>query len=416
MGKELTGPQIINLPAFDGELGQPRTDITYEKLREMRLDPTISLARRLTIAPVLASQWSVEEEEGAPEGAKEFISEQMQPIRIDLLEAGFLGCLDFGWQPFEKVYKLNAQGQVIIDKIKPLLQDLTIIIVDPDTGAYEGLQQTSDEGSETSIAKANAVLLNIDVEGTNWYGRSTLANAEAAYDSWLKSDSAADRYGSKVAGAHWVVHYPVGKTPFGAGGTLTDNYEIARAILTNLQAAGAVCLPSSLSAFTDTVDATAQPQWRIELLSDSSGGATFTDRQKYLDALKVRALDLPERAVLEGQFGTKAEAETHASLAITGMDMRHRGMVRSFNAQIVNDLLTFNYGPDAVDSVYVEPAPITDLALQFLRTTYIAFLTDESSKLQEMAQVDFEAFRDRLGIPTLPQTDIDAPGYVPQDV
>jgi len=414
---EVTGPQVLIQADYDGTLQPPTTkpQITYAKLREMRKDPTISLARRLMIAPVLASPWSFEEEEGAPEGAKEFIAEQLQPFRAHLLESGFLGTTDFGWQPYEKVFKTDSKGQVVISKIKPLLQDHTTIKIIPKTGAYDGLEQDPPEGCSIRLKAKQTLLLNIDVEGTDWYGTSTLANCEDAYDSWLKSDAAAERYGSKVAGAHWVVHYPLGYTMY--EGVETDNFEIAKKILMSLQSAGAVCLPSTLSAFTDTVDQAAQPEWRIELKSDGGGGASvFTDRQRYLDALKVRALGMPERAILEGQFGTLAEAEAHADFAITNMDMRHRSIAQLVNDHVVNDLLEYNYGPDAKDTVYVEPAPITDLALQYLRSVYTAFLGDDMGRLQEMEGIDFEAFRDRLGLPTKPATDVDLPGFVPQDV
>jgi len=42
---------------------------------------------------------------------------------------------------------------------------------------------------------------------------------------------------------------------------------------------------------------------------------SFIDRQKYLDALKMRAFGLPERSILEGSHGTKAEADVHADIA-----------------------------------------------------------------------------------------------------
>jgi len=412
---EITGPQVIIQPDPDGTLQQPRQDITYKKLREMRLDPTISLARRLMLAPVLAANWSYESEKNAPEGAQEFIAEQMQPLRTHILETGFLGCIDFGWQPYEKIYEVLADGHVGLHKLKPLLQDLTTIRVIDETGAYNGLTQTTDD-LDLDLDPKKTLLLNIDVEGTNWYGRSTLANCEDAYDSWIKSDGAAERYDSKIAGAHWVVHYPVGQTPYGVDGTVMDNFEIAKKVLSNLQASGAVCLPNNLTAFTDSLDAQAAPEWRIELLSDGSGSGAFIERMKYLDALKVRAMGLPERSILEGQFGTKAEAEVHADLAITNMDMRHRSIVQMLNGHVVNDLLLYNYGPGYENTVYIEPAPITDLALQYLRGIYLAYLADPQTQILEMENVDLEALRDRLGIPMKPQADPDTEGTVPESV
>jgi hypothetical protein len=130
----------------------------------------------------------------------------------------------------------------------------------------------------------------------------------------------------------------------------------------------------------------------------------------------VRAFGLPERAVLEGQFGTKAEAEAHADLAIANMELRHQVLVQDINWHVVNQLLRLNWGEDSEGMVYLQPAPIADLALSFLRQLIISTLTQPEGFATFISGVDIESLYDRMNIPILPDANFDAVGYNPQDV
>jgi len=382
---------------------------SYSKLRLMRKDSTISLARQLVVAPVLASPWSIEAEQDAPPEAKEFINSQMQPMRMHLLRTGMYGCIDFGWQPYEKVFKYDeATGHVVIHKLKPLLQDITDILVEEANGAYKGLKQESN--GNVTLEVEDSLLLNIDVEGTYWYGQGLLENCEDPYDDWNAANISVKRYDNKVAGANWVVHYPIGTSM--VNGVETDNFKVAKTFIAALEGNGAIAIPRRLSDLVDDLNKDSPDAWHIELLGDSSPKQySQVARFKYLDALKVRALGLPERAVLEGQFGTKAEAEAHADLAITNMELRHKTLVQLINWHLVNQLLRLNFGQEAENKVYIEPAPIADLALQYLRSIYVEIIKNPDGFLQEFEHIDFEALKDRLGVPILSKDDVDAPGF-----
>jgi len=409
--KEQTGPQVVGISKlYDERL--PNLGLSdYKVWRLMRKDPTITLARQLCVAPVLAAPWSVEHTKDAPEGAVELVTESMMPLRIHLVRSGLLGCIDFGWQGYEKILGLDSQKAVYLRKLKPLIQDTTDILVDPDTGAYDGLRQRVPE--EIDLRVDETLLLNIDVEGTYWYGQSLMEIARTPYDRWEDIDKAATRYDNKIAGTHWLVHYPAGTSNY--DGVELDNYEIAKKILASLESSGGIVVPRQLERLTDDLTRDAADAWVIELLTDSGAGSTaYESRQKYLDALKVRAFGLPERAVLEGEFGTKAEAEAHADLAILNMELRHVLVCQQINWHVVNQLLRLNYGPATDNSVYIEPAPIADLALGFLRELFTALIGTPEGFLELTEKIDLEALQDRLGVPLVPAGEPDAPGVVPQ--
>jgi hypothetical protein len=414
--KEQTGPQVAAIPWLtSGELshqeGRTSQTLTAAKVRQMRRDPTISLARELSMAPILSSEWSVEAEEEAPEGAKEFIQQELLPLRIHVVKTGLSGWIDWGWQPYEKIFGDAKDGRIGLKKLKPLLQDFTTILVDNKTGAYAGLKQ-SIVGTPVILGVPESLLLSFDVEGTDWRGQSIMEKAELTYDAWLKIESAANRYDQKVAGSHWVVHYPRGTSK--VNGVDTDNFTVAKQLLNTLEASGGIAVPSLADEVIANLNIQAKfpKAWEIELLSDTGNArANFIDRQKYLDARLVRAFGLPERAILEGQFGTKAEAEAHADLAIANMDLRHQKLVQDINWHLVNQLLRFNFGPDAEGSVYLSPSPIADLAIQFLRQLFLAMVGNPEGFATFVSGVDLESLFDRLNVPVRPDANLDAAGY-----
>lgn len=408
--REQTRPQVLLSAGRvdDGYLPKPRTQTHdwYRKVRQMRKDPTVALARQLSIAPIIAASWSYESAEGAAPGSRDFIEKQIKPLRLGFLRACFLGCVDFGWQTFEKVKCVNDDGWTRLRKLKPLLPDVTEIIVDADTGSFVGVRQHQrSHYDEVFLGLDEVLLTNIDVEGTDWYGQGLMEIVETAYDPWVKSNAGATRYDEKLAGSHWVIHYPQGTSM--VEGKETDNYTIANRIISRLESSGCIAVPKTVAEHVADLNASTPDAWKIEMLTDSGGQAGYTERMRYLDSLKARAFGLPERAVLEGQFGTKAEAEAHADLAITNMEMRHSIVVQQFNLGVVNDLLRTNYGPDYEDSVYVSPMPIADLEKQYLRKLYAdVFMKDPNVVLSEMGRIDMEQMRDRLGVPTVPMPDM----------
>ncbi len=140
--------------------------------------------------------------------------------------------------------------------------------------------------------------------------------------------------------------------------------------------------------------------WKIDLLDD--GGPkqfSMVARMKYLDALKVRAFGLPERVVLEGQFGTKSEAEQHSDTAIVNMEVRHQIIVQLINWHLVNQLLRFNYGPESENTVFITPAPIVDLVLENTRRTFDKILSSPEGFMSAVDIIDLEAIRDQIGLP-----------------
>ena len=184
-------------------------------------------------------------------------------------------------------------------------------------------------------------------------------------------------------------------------GTDTDNEEIARAILGSLVSSGGIAVPKNMESFINELNERTPKAWEIELLTDSGAtSASFTERQKYYDALKVRGFGFPERSILEGQFGTKAEAEAHGDFAVANILLRTEDMIRDLNWHVVNQLLRLNWGPEKENTVKVLGGALGKENRSFLQALYNTLLTKPEGFTAEFDNIDRGALRDLLEVPT----------------
>ena len=408
--EERTKPQVLVLLGDEvgntKMLGQNISASTYKTYRKMRKHPTIAFARWLVTAPVISSAWAFEANDSAPEGAKEFIDTTLQSLRLHLLRTVLNGWVDFGWQGFEVVYQVDTNGKVKPRKLKALLQDNTTILVEPSTGAYAGLLNEFDDDAIV-LESQDTLCFSFEPEGNDLYGSSMLENIRAQYDQWETISEAANRFDEKIAGTHLLIYFPPGFTE--VDGEDKDNAEIAREIMTSWQSTGQVCVPTAISPSASDPGGS----WKIELLSDTSGqGGKFIERMSYIDKLFVRGLGLPERAALEGEYGTKADASEHADFAIMNMELRHQEVAQTVNWHLVDRLLEWNYGEQYKGTVYLVPAPISDQQRAWLRKLYMQLLGSPDAAVLESESVDIEALRDAAGVPSKKLDDA-APATLP---
>ncbi len=390
---EQTGRQVS--VSWGESLSNPVAQ-NYAAYRTMRKHPTIALVRSLLAAPVLANSWGVESREDADDDAVEFVRDQFIGLREAFLETAMFGGIDFGWAPFEKIFS-EKNGRVVIRKIKPLLQDMTTILVDQTSGAFNGYKQTSTTTTGVVLPLEYSLHVGFRVEGTNWYGQGLLENARSTYNDWVEANNGAKRYDRKVAGSHFVVFYPPGTSR--VKGVETGNADVAETILEALESSGSIKVPTFTAQYVEELNED-KLGWRIEILEDKGGRQpTFIDRLRYLDVLMVRALFMPERALLEGQYGTKAEAGEHAHLAVTNLELMESHVVRHLNWYAVDHLLALNWGEEARGTVWLAAAPLVDEAVEFLRKIYEALLKNPSTLLEEYSTMDLDALKEKLAVP-----------------
>lgn len=376
----------------------------------MRRHPTIAFLRKMILAPMLAAPWAVTT--GTSRKDLEEIKTQtyndLQILKTEYLRNTVRGLLDWGWQPFELIHSY-LDGRWTIERLRPLLQQYSDILIDS-LGRVVGVRnmlpnsvansQFTGPNPWVDLYWGEAVVITYDVEGDDHYGEPLMMPVETPYDSWAECETGARRFDKKVAGAHWVISYPVGTSPY--NGVETDNSKIADDLGRILTANGVISIPQNILRQIEDlngIDPTKQA-WKIELISASTQQSSFIDRLRYIDSLMSRGLGFPERAVLEGQFGTKAEAEAHADFAVDALEQLHQDIVRKFNTGVVNFYLSVNYGEEYIDKIQFQAQPLNDNSRAMLREMYRQRLQDPNGGAAiEDEMIDWDAVRDVLSVP-----------------
>lgn len=390
--------------------------LDYHKMRRMRRDPTIALARDMAVAPIVAAEWGLEPTEKAKgdptqERQKLLVQRYVEPYRTNLVRTAFFGEIDYGWRAYEKVFKLIEDPQlgqrVVHSRIKPLLNDNTWARYTRG-GDFDGLLHNDLNGGGWIILDSrHSLFINFDDDGVGVYNEPRLLRAENAYDEWNRCNEVAKRFDSKVAGANWVIHYPEGKTKY--NGVKTDNYIIADKIANQIQATGHIILPSKLLADAKSeIEELGGNEWRIELIESSKGSADFVSRLDYLDKLKVRALGILERTIMEGNYGTKAEAASHLNSQLLNMDLQHKDITQVVNVELVNQVTQINYG--TVDTMRFVAQPLADDRAELLAALFQQFLANPELGDQISSSINIPEVLSIMKLPALTKEEIEKKG------
>lgn len=183
--------------------------LSHEKYRELVRHSTITLARYLMVAPMVLTKRSVITKKAGMESIKWLIENQILTRKETLVKTALEGCIDWGWQSFEVVYKLdkNEAGEdpMVIHKLKPLRQEITYLRANPYTGDFAGACPDNPyTGGRVSLTENEVMHFSIDERSSNWYSNFMLDNCIMPYEDWQTLRKISMGYLRKVAGAHWT--------------------------------------------------------------------------------------------------------------------------------------------------------------------------------------------------------------------
>jgi len=364
---------------------------TFDTYRKMRGNPTIAMARIAAHAPIRSATFSFVTADDGSDELREWVEEKVRPLWPVLLR-DLLYALDYGFMAFEKVWRVDEDGKLVYDRLKPLLVDKTVILVDEKTGAYRGLRQGA-----VVLPPEKTFLFTYDGEAGDLYGRSRHENVREAWHRWNKLAERQEKYIRKVSGVTPMVEYPPGRS-LDASGAEQDNYDLAVAVLENLGRGQGVAMPNVLASYAEDlvrqgIDISQLRAWQIEFLEPkSSHGSEFVEMMRHLETQLCRGWLIPERAVQEGQHGTLAEAEAHARLSLVVAELLLRDIARAVNDYVIAPLLAVNFGQERAKEVALEPQGL-DAANQ-------AFFRDLLSKVIGAPQ-NVDLFLDLLDVDAL---------------
>jgi len=307
--------------------------------------------------------------------------------------------IDYGWQPFEKVWEIR-KGRLVYKKLKALLPEQTMVQVEKQTGDFLGLKQKN-----VILPTTNVFVYSHDAEGTDLYGRSRHENIrEHAWFPWTELMKKLLMYATKVSAIIPMIEYPPGVSKT-VDGREESNFNLAQVFLTALGKGRGLAMPNTLAAHaTDMlrsgIDLDQLRAWRISFLEGKgTHGRDLTNMARYYDSLMLRGWLIPERAATEGQFGTKAEAGTHSELALLMANLVYDEMLRQLNSYVINPLLIYNFGMDAINSVRLVRTGLDPAILLFLRTMIEKVLTAPVNTDLFFEYLDVDTILDQIGLP-----------------
>lgn len=407
---EATGSQSFAAPIqSDGVIYPLEPMIPTELYRKLLRNPTIAMSRCLMVAPMTLTQWSVKADEDVPEELVELVEDQILTHKEVLVKTALEGVIDFGWIAYEVIYNpagkdRKGRDAVTITDFKHLLQEFTFLRANPYNGRFVGIMQDNPlNGQRVYLPAEKVQLFNIDQRGSNWYGNAMLDNCIEPFRDWYTTNKIAMGYMRKIAGVHWALYYSPGVTFY--KGKDWDNSELAPELLHELDANGSIAIPCEIQQFLSS-QGEGVPKWKLEKISDSgASSADYLESLRYRDGQMVSGLMFPPNALLEGHYGTKAEAVVHAEAPIAHMEMRIRNIAEQLNNQTVNRLLELNAGSSMRGKVWIEVAPITHDNSEFIRTIYQSLLSSPDAGYAITSRIDQDSLTELSGIPKLQPQD-----------
>lgn len=406
--------QLLSQNCANGSLWERAPSGNVRTWRSMCENPTIALALAASKAPVKAAQWGVEADEGVPEERVQLIRDYLLPLRPTILGEG-LRAVEYGNSKFEVVWTIES-GKMVIGKLKPLLTEKTEILKDKNTGAFIGLKN-----GDVTLDAHDSLVISFDGEAGNLEGKSRLENVrQRAWWPWEQILIRVSQYSTKAAGIIPQVSYPVGSS-VGPSGETISNTTIAKAIAANMARGGTVIMPKKMEAWAEellkkNIDASKLMSWEISFVeARNQHGAELIEMFKHFETLMVRGLLQPERSLLEGSAGTKAEAQTHGDTATSIAEDMSEQLMRIINWHLVDRVLEANYGPEAKGTVRLCAAPLVDEQADLLRAILTTVLEAPGNIDLLLGMLDLEAGMEQLGLPVKKEAIYPEPGDLGKD-
>ena len=360
-------------------------------------------------APVFCKEWDWVARPGTPARWVDLAREVIGPLRSTLMRDG-LRALDFGFYAGEIVWQ-ETGGQWIIDRVKPLMPDITTILTDAG-GNFAGFENRSGDADPVRlhVADGKAFLWSYDAEAGNLYGRSRHENVrERAWGPALQVSDRLAQYLKKIAGLVIQLHYPEGTSRDQAGAERSNDY-LAQQILEAVSAGRSVRLPNLFaSVAADGGDPRAlesaallagKSQWVLsafEVAGDHTRGLLAA--LDYFDKLMFRGWLRPERVGLEAQHGTKADAMVHTDTGELDSAMIDADFADAVTQGLVNPLLVANFGLQARNAVRISPNPLVDITAERNLRVVQAILGNSNTAGTVVSRIDLNALLTDLQLP-----------------
>lgn len=368
-----TGPAFMG-DALNGQLGGDAAlwsllyTRSYSTYRIMRGHPTLALARAITFAPIIASQWTAEKtRDDVPDAHVNLILDTFKSKRRRIFAEALRG-VDFGNYKFENVWEYK-RGFWLIDYLKPLAVDRNAILVDKKSGKFAGVRPYGARPTgEDDLGPLKSWVYAHDGEAGDLSGRSRFENVrETAWADWLDTAFRLGKLRNKLAGVIPIIYHPPGsfEEPENSGNYIT--YQQAARTAAEALMRGDYVTVERLGFNAQDLKNNPDLLKTGLVLIDFYEGGDYAPAQdgmiknlEYDDRQLMRGYLKPERVALEARGGTRADAETHSDTGVLIDELLADDIDGQLNAGPVDDVLAVNFGEDARGGVILKTSPLVN--------------------------------------------------------
>jgi hypothetical protein len=373
---ELLANKARGLGAYDlnGMVGRFDPErITMKQRSQMRRDPMIALGLHFRKTTLINAPWHIECED--PQIAA-FVENALRAVYNRTLGQMMLA-LDFGYIPIVKRFQRLVPGwtyesdgetkDVWTEKNIPAVVWNTFQVLPPDGASvkftedgrsFNGfehplLPRSKDAVQPVRVPASHAlwVTFNFDETFGDWYGYPITGHAFRYWWSYWYQWLLADRHMEQDADPPLKVSYPPGQSPDpDSPGTLVDNYIVALRAGQQLRDGATVAVPSDFYEIDVTGNlARGAKKWDMDFVKGGENIKAFHDSFEYLDVAKLRAIMVPDQALIGAKgslSGNVAEAYGHAFT-------ESQAYLMEWVDQIINDYMI----PDLVEQNFIDAPP-----------------------------------------------------------
>lgn len=399
---ETTSPQCISFSKYSEWRPPSKCRLSPERIEEISKIHVVELMRQMITVSGSTSQWSVNSEPGTPSEISELVEMFLEPNKTSIWSEGIDGWIKYGWAPFEKIFAeirdSKNEIKIGIRKLKQLLPEYSdAVFVGTD---FVGIENWIDS-PKVLVPPIRSLVLTLDKRGDNLKGRSLFCNAEKSIDYFMGAIASMLRYASKRKGPKMIGYYPQeGKSYY--KGVLMENHKVVEKMKNDLDDTNIVFIPR-VSATPSSSGQIVNP-WELITLQDTPFLTDYLNEFAYWEKAIVMAFGFPARAVMESEFGSRADSVTGQEFAVQRVQYLVDSMVEQINKYVVDKLIEMNFGSQWVGSVRISAGDINQRTLANLKSLFVNTLNTNYGQAMLAERLDWGQIAKDAGFPMVPES------------
>lgn len=320
---------------------------TVNQYKKMRMYPVCWLGINFIKLGLPNVPFNVECDES--EEIKEVVNKAFSKIWRNMIKDG-LEMLDYGFKTLEVLYdvgsitykdendeSITVDNKIILKQPRGLDGETIEILVDDTNGELKGFRQDYEQPRTVLVKDRKSLVFTNNLESGNYWGISAL---EPIYPFWydaIINRQLGMRFLERKGTGLFVGHYPPGTTETTGGDK--DNQDIMQELLNGIMEGTTITLPTDM-------DENGNQKWSVDVLEPGDRTDSFIAKANYIDEKILHGLVIPEKALTQGEIGSRASVETFKNSFLERKQEVLNTMVDQINRSILKYFVELNFGPN----------------------------------------------------------------------